>query len=84
MTGAIAHERRLVRLREVMAGGDEKRSAPHRRIDDAQREDVARSGVPHERAKGRAGQIIGNRLRRIERAGGFPDAGPGDETNRIR
>src|SRR5689334_23826864 len=42
MTPAVANERRFIRLRQEMARGYKKRSAAHRRVDDAKRQDVVR------------------------------------------
>ena len=51
---------------EKPAGGDEKRAAAHRRIDDPQLQDAIGRGVAHQRAERAAHQIVGDRLRRVE------------------
>ena len=68
-------ERRFVRVGEIPARGDEKRAAAHRRIEDAQRQDLLGRRVAHERAERAPHEVVGDRLRRVERAGGLADAG---------
>ncbi len=79
MTAARADERRFVRGREISARGDEKRTAAHRRIDDPQLQDPFGRGIDHEGAECAANQIIGDRLRRVEAAGCFSEAGSANQ-----
>ena len=69
VAAAGANERGLVRGREIPAGGDEKRAAAHRRIDHAQLQDAFGRRVAHERCERPPDEVVGDRLRRVERPG---------------
>ena len=75
MASAGLDERRFIGPREVPARSDQKRAAAHRRIDDAQGEDLLRRRVAHERAERASHDVVGDRQRRIERSGRLADAG---------
>ena len=59
VAGAGADQRRLVRARQIAAGGHQKRAAAHRRIDDPELQDVVRC-----RRRARAGRACGGRRSR--------------------
>ena len=64
-------ERAFVRIGQKSAGRDQEGAAAHRRIDDAQREDVVRRRSMNERRERPADHEFGQRLGRVERAGFF-------------
>ena len=66
---AFFDERPFVRAGQVPAGGDEKRAAAHRRIDDAKRKDGIRRRAAHERRERASHDELRERLRCVERAG---------------
>ena len=75
-------ERRFVRLGQIAARGHQERAAAHRRIDDAELQDALGRRVAHQRAERAANEVVGDRLRRVERAGGFSNAGAADQPDR--
>ena len=77
VTVSTAYERSLVGVRQKPAGGHEERAAAHRRIDDAQLQDVLGRRVAHQRAERAANQVVRDRLRRVEGSGRFAHAGAG-------
>ena len=74
-TAARLDERRLVRGREISARGHQKGAAAHRRIDDAEAQDVLRRPAADERPERPTDDEVGDRLRRVERARRLPDSG---------
>ena len=74
MAAARSNERRFVGGGEIAAGGDQKRAAAHRRVDDSKLQDAFGRGVADERSERPADKVVGDRLRRVERAGRFADA----------
>ena len=81
MTPAVFHHRRFVRACQVPARGHEKRAAAHRRIDHAERQDAFGREAPDERVQRPANEIVGDGLRRVERAGRLANTGPGCQRN---
>jgi hypothetical protein len=77
VAGAGTDQRRLIGVGEKPAGGDEKRAAAHRRVDDPQLQNLLGSGVPDERAECAPHEIVRHRLRRVEAAARLPRAGAG-------
>ena len=58
------------------AGADQKRAAAHRGIEHLEAQDLFGRGVAHERRERAADQIVRDRLRRVERAGGLSAQSP--------
>src|SRR3989441_8745697 len=79
----FAYQRRLVRAGEKSTGGHQERAAAHRRVDDAQPEDAIGQRVARERRERAPHEIFGNRLRRVEGAGGLAHARPRLERDRM-
>ena len=69
--GSLVDERRLVGRGEIAARGDQKRAAAHRGIENAQREDPFRRRAVDERRQRAPHEVLRQRPRRVERAGGL-------------
>ena len=75
LIAASSNQRRFVRIRQIPARGDEKRAAPHCRIDDAKLEDFVGGRLVNQGTQSPADQVVRDGLRRVERAGGLSNAG---------
>ncbi len=69
MAASRPNQRGLVRVRQVVAGGDEERAASHRRIDDLQIQNSLGAGLVDERRERPSHEIVSERLGRVERSG---------------
>src|SRR6185436_20391150 len=83
-TAAVADQRGFVRHRKITAGSDEERAAPHRRIDDAQLQNLRRRSPAHERRERAADEIFCDWLRRVESPGCLAHARAGAKRDGTR
>lgn len=74
VASARLHQRRLVSAREKAARRHQESAAAHCGIDNTQTKNLFGGRAVDQRAKRAADEIVGDRLRRVKRAGRLPDA----------